>query len=403
MHSKKRISIFGVTGSVGKSAYDIIASCPQNFEVDVVTANKNVEELAECALSLNAKVAVIAQQNLENELKERLKGSDIAVYSGSEALESAAARPCDLMIAAIVGFAGLRPIIKALESGTNVAIANKEPLVAAGNLVISTAQKSGAKILPVDSEHNAIFQVWEESNRKSIECIILTASGGPFLNWSSEDIANATVAQATAHPNWNMGQKISIDSATMMNKALEIIEASYLFNLAPEQIKVLIHPQSIIHSMVTYADGSTLAQLGASDMRTPLSYVMAWPERMTTPGRKLEVKQLKSLTFQEPDYEKHTALTFAYNALTFGPSACIALNAANEVAVSFFLDNQIGFTDIISCVGKMLDDHIKNMPRFLPKTIEEIEKLDQTVRRQSTEYINHYFSCASQKNKTLRK
>tara|TARA_B100001989_G_C24518583_1_gene454550 strand:- start:259 stop:1422 length:1164 start_codon:yes stop_codon:yes gene_type:complete len=378
--SCKKISILGVTGSVGQSAANVIISAHENFDVQVVTAGSNVERLAEDAIRLKAKKAAIADETKYEDLKTLLTGTEIEAYAGKNSIEEIAAEPCDLVLAAIVGFAGLRPILSALKNGINVAIANKEPLVAAGALVMETARKSGAKILPVDSEHNAIFQCFEESNRKSIETIILTASGGPFLDWDIKNIKSATINQAITHPNWSMGRKISVDSATMMNKALEVIEAHYLFEVPPEKIDIVIHPQSVIHSMVSYCDGSILAQMGASDMRTPVAYALGWPERIKTPGKTLDIKTLSKLTFQKPDFDKFPALRFAYEALDRGGVSQIALNAANEQAVDLFLKERISFGRITEAIEKALLWTESEASDKDIKTVEDIEEFNNNVR-----------------------
>ncbi len=386
MSSKKKITILGVTGSIGQSTMDVILSAPEMFDVQAISAHRNVRRLAEAAIKLQAKQAIIADETQESALQNLLESHNIEVLTGAKAIEEAARTPVDLLMAAIMGFAGLRPILRALEQGTNVAIANKEPLVAAGALIMETARKNNAKIIPVDSEHNAIFQVLEEHNRPAIDKIILTASGGPFLNWSAEDIAAATPEQAIAHPNWTMGKKISVDSATMMNKALEVIEAVHLFNMPPDMIGVLIHPQSTIHSMVSYIDGSILSQMGASDMRTPIAYALAWPQRMDSAGNKLDLKTLSELTFQQPDFEKFPALSYAYKCIKLGQGACIALNAANEVAVDLFLNGKIGFSDIMKSVVYAVDEFYPEISTITLKTVEDIEELDNTVRQAVERY-----------------
>ncbi|MCC7305171.1 MAG: 1-deoxy-D-xylulose-5-phosphate reductoisomerase [Alphaproteobacteria bacterium] len=380
MSSRKKVSIFGITGSVGTSAAEVIQASPHLFDVQAVTAGSNVKKLADMAVRLRAKKAVIAQEEHLPALKERLSGFGIATEAGKQAAIRAASERPDVLLAATVGFEGLRPILAALENGTNVAIANKEPLVAAGPLLIAAAKKSGARLLPVDSEHNAIFQVWEEHNRARIEKIVLTASGGPFLNWTQSQIQKATPEQAIAHPNWSMGPKISVDSATMINKSLEIIEAAYLFDLAPEKIEVVIHPQSVIHSLVVYSDGSILAQMGESDMKIPIAHALGWPERLPAGGRVLDVAKVSGLTFQTPNFAKFPALGYAYKCLKAGPAACITLNAANEIAVKAFLDRRISFPAIMECVSEALVEQGSNLSGPPPKTVEECEKLDQTVR-----------------------
>ncbi len=382
--SVKSLNILGVTGSIGQSVADVVLSAPERFDVSVVSAHKNVLKLAEMAIKLKAKTALIVDHDQEEALRKALSGAGVKILAGLAALEEVAGQKVDLTLVALVGMAGLRPTLAAIRGSEMVAIANKEPLVAAGVLVMEEAHKHGTKILPVDSEHNAIFQVFDFERVKGIERIILTASGGPFRMASKEEINAASVEQALAHPNWSMGRKISIDSATMMNKALEIIEAHYLFDMPAEKIDVVIHPQSVVHSFVEYKDGSVLAQMGASDMRTPIAHALAWPERMDTPGKRLDFKALSSLDFEEPDLERFPAIALAYRALKDGPAACIALNAANEVAVDSFLKHRIKFPDIIACVENALD----NVENLKLSTIEEIEKLDTTVRQFTMNYID---------------
>lgn len=382
--SAKTVNILGVTGSIGAAAASVILSDPGRFSVRSVTAHSNVEKLAELAIKLNARHAVIVDDQKIEILRELLKGTGIESCAGQRDLEDRAADPVDLTIASIVGIAGLRPLMRALENSKSVAIANKEPLVAAGVLVMATAKKSGTKILPVDSEHNAIFQVFDFENPAGIEKIILTASGGPFRTWTYQDMAKATPAQALNHPNWSMGKKISIDSATMMNKALEVVEAHHLFSMPPEKIEVLIHPQSVIHSMVEYKDGSILAQMGASDMRTPLAHALAWPDRMATPGHRLDLKTLRTLSFEPPDLKKFPALALAYQALAAGQAACIAMNAANEVAVQAFLEGRTGFHGIVDSICHIMEK--SGNPAL--SGLEDIEDFDHTVRSETEAYIN---------------
>jgi 1-deoxy-D-xylulose-5-phosphate reductoisomerase len=388
--SVKKINILGATGSIGKSVSDVILSAPAQFEVGLVTAHQNAADLADVAKKLGARKAVIANQAQYQALKDHLSGTKIEVAAGAEALEDAARQKADLTIASIMGMAGLKPLMAAIEGSAAVAVANKEPLVAAGPLVLAHAAKNKAQILPLDSEHNAIFQVFDQSQKAAIERIILTASGGPFRTWSLAEMAKATPAQALAHPNWSMGRKISIDSANMMNKALEIIEAHYLFDMPADKIDVLVHPQSVIHSLVEYADGSLLAQLGANDMRTPISHVLAWPQRMKTPGQRLDFKHIQALNFEPPDHERFPALNLAYSCLKAGQAACITMNAANEIAVEAFLTNHIGFLDIIGYVQDMLDK--TNLSTI--NTLDEIILLDQSVR---SETHNRIYKTNAQK------
>jgi 1-deoxy-D-xylulose-5-phosphate reductoisomerase len=368
----------GSTGSVGQSTIKVLQAQEEEFDVQVVTANQNVRLLSEQAKALKAKYAVIADETLFDDLKEALSDTDISVKAGQEAIIEAAAIPSDWIMAAIVGMAGLKPLIAALEQGTTVAIANKEPLVAAGELVIRLAKQHGTTILPIDSEHNAVFQVFEKNNINAVERIILTASGGPFRTKTAEELKSVTPEQALVHPNWAMGQKISIDSATMMNKALEVIEAHYLFNVPSEKIDVLVHPQSIIHSMVEYQDGSVLAQMGAADMCTPITNALGWPRRLKTPGQKLDFKMMNRLDFKSIDYNKFPAVQTAYDCLKSGQAACIVMNAANEIAVEAFLHHKIAFLDIHSVISDALNAH--NISVL--KTLNDVILLDQSVREQ---------------------
>ncbi len=382
--SAKTINILGVTGSIGRSAVDVVMSAPDKFDVQVVSAQDSVKELAEIAVRVKAKVAVIGNADHYEALKNELSGTGIKAEAGQEAFLERAASKVDLSLVAVVGMAGLRPTIAAIRNSKEVAIANKEPLAAAGPLVMREAARSGVKLLPIDSEHNAVFQVFDFERPEGVSKIILTASGGPFRTWSREQMARATKEQALAHPNWVMGPKITIDSATMMNKALEIIEAHYLFGMAPSRIDVLVHPQSVIHSMVEYKDGSVLAQMAASDMRTPIAHALAWPERIETPGRRLDWAGLKELTFEQPDFERFPALRLAYEALKNGPYACLTLNAANEVVVDSFLSKKTGFLDIIDTVeGTLRQISPQNL-----ETIEDFEESDRVVRRLASAYIN---------------
>ncbi|MEM6780796.1 MAG: 1-deoxy-D-xylulose-5-phosphate reductoisomerase [Pseudomonadota bacterium] len=379
----RSVSVLGITGSIGQSTQEVLARHSENYEVNALTAHQNVDLLIEYAHYLKAKKVVIGHERHYEHLKESLSGTGIEVAAGREAILEAAAEPVDWTMCAITGMTGLEPLLKAIDRGGKIAIANKEPLVAAGELVMKRAQESGATLLPVDSEHNAIFQVFEAQNREAITKLIITGSGGPFRTWSAEQIAKASIEDALNHPNWSMGQKITIDSATLMNKALEVIEAHYLFDIPQERIKVLIHPQSIIHSMVEYVDGSVLAQMGAPDMRTPITQSLAWPERMETPGETLDMKSLSDLTFEQVDYERFPAMSLAYQALEKGQSACLVMNAANEIAVQAFLNNKISFTDIVSLAQDALDNHTA-MPL---NSLEEILEFDHDVRAKTERAI----------------
>ncbi|MEH6402448.1 MAG: 1-deoxy-D-xylulose-5-phosphate reductoisomerase [Sneathiella sp.] len=355
--SPKKVSIFGATGSVGCSTISLINERPENFQVEILTANRNVKQLAEQAISLGARKAVIANSDLYADLKDCLSGTGIEAAAGQDALIEAASEPVDWFMSAIVGAAGLAPTLAAIQSGTVVALANKEALVCAGDLMLQNVKKFGATLLPVDSEHNAIFQVLDLEQMDTVERLILTASGGPFLNLSYEEMRHVTLEQTLAHPNWDMGAKISVDSATMMNKGLELIEAVHLFPVGNDGVDIIIHPQSIIHSMVEYGDGSILAQMGAPDMRTPISYALGWPNRHEFKAERLDFGKISALTFIEPDTSQFPALKLAKFALNTGKSAPTILNAANEIAVSGFLKGQIGFLDIVSIVEETLNCH----------------------------------------------
>lgn len=375
--SQKTITILGSTGSVGTSTIDLINANPEGFKVRALTAGKNIPLLAEQAKKLNAEFVAIADETQLNDLKSALAGTSITCGAGEAAIIEAASMNVDVSVAAIVGFAGLKPVLTAIRHAKAVAIANKEPLVAAGSLVLSLATEFGTKILPVDSEHSAIFQALETHNRDSVKKIIITASGGPFRTWDIDKMNAATVEQALAHPNWSMGAKISIDSASMMNKALEMIEAHYLFNMPADKIDVIIHPQSVIHSMVEYTDGSVLAQLGAPDMRTPIAYALAYPNRMATTGKTLDWDTLSTLTFEKPDLTKFRAIKLAYDCLKAGAAHQIAFNAANEIAVQKFLNHQIRFGQILTLVERGL----ALTPNGIPQTLGEILAVDEEVRR----------------------
>ena len=379
----KKVSILGATGSIGKSTLDLIERTPDQFEIVALTASVNAAALADAARRTRAKLAVIADESKLSALEAALQGTDCRAAAGENALTEAATGDAELVMAAIVGCAGLRPTMAAVEAGKTIALANKEALVTAGELMTAAAQKSGATLLPVDSEHNAIFQSLAGSSIEHVSRIILTASGGPFRTASDETIRNATPAQAVAHPNWSMGAKISVDSATLMNKGLELIEAHYLFGVPSERIDILIHPQSVVHSLVEYVDGSVLAQLGSPDMRIPIAYALAWPDRMPTPAQRLDLAAISRLDFGEPDLERFPALRLAREALEEGGSAPAALNAANEVAVATFLDGKIAFTDISRLVGDALSEN----SRAAPQSIEDVFEIDREVRSEVSAMI----------------
>lgn len=355
----RRVSVLGSTGSVGRSTLELMAqtqaSGAASYEVEALVAGSNLELLAEQALRWKPRVAVLADDRRLAELRERLAGTGIEVHGGEQAAIEAAARPADWVMAAIVGSAGLRPTWAAIRAGAVVGLANKESLVTCGPALLAAARTAGGAVIPVDSEHSAVFQVLQQPCVARLSRVILTASGGPFRSWSLEQMAKATPEQAVAHPNWSMGAKISVDSATMANKGLETIEAAYLFDVAPERIEVLIHPQSVIHSMVEYEDGSTLAQLGPPDMRTPIACALAWPDRLPWPAPRLDLAAMGQLTFEAPDEARFPALALARAALKAGGAAPAVFNAANEIAVAAFLDRRIGFLDIAAAISETLD------------------------------------------------
>ena len=373
----KTISILGSTGSVGRATVDLIKRMPQTYSVDSLTANKNWQLLAEQAKILKPRYVAISKQQYYQPLKNALNGEDIFIGAGEKAIIEAGDREVDLLMAAIVGIAGLLPTISAIRRGTTVALANKECLVSSGEIFIREASDAQAKLIPVDSEHNAIFQVFEAHNKAKLDRLILTASGGPFRNCTIDEMKGKNPQEALAHPNWDMGPKISIDSATMMNKGLEIIEAHYLFNVEESLIDVVIHPQSIVHSLVSYLDGSVLAQLADPDMKIPIAYALSWPKRMDATIPRLDLLKIGSLEFFKPDTKKFPALNLARESINLGGSSNLVLNAANEVAVAGFLAGKIKFTDIVATVEKVLDKNVETAP----KSIEEVIFMDAAIRK----------------------
>jgi 1-deoxy-D-xylulose-5-phosphate reductoisomerase len=373
---RRKIAILGATGSVGASTLDLVERAPDRFDIVALTAGTDVDGLARAARRTGARLAVIADERRYDELASRLAGTDCRAAAGPDALNEAAAGEAEWVMAAIVGCAGLVPVMAAIEAGRTIALANKEALVSAGPLMMAAARRCGATLLPVDSEHNAIFQCLAGSRAQDVSKLILTASGGPFRTASEDQIRDATPAQAVAHPNWSMGAKISVDSATLMNKGLELIEAHFLFALPSDRIDILIHAQSVIHSMVEFIDGSLLAQLGSPDMRVPIAYALAWPERMASHAEKLDLAAIGKLTFEEPDLERFPALRVARHALEQGDAAPTVLNAANEVAVRCFLEQRIGFMDIAAFVERALDES----KAAAPASIDEVIALDGATR-----------------------
>jgi 1-deoxy-D-xylulose-5-phosphate reductoisomerase len=351
----RTIAVLGSTGSIGVSTLDLLEKAGVEVEVWALTAGRNVALLAEQAKRWRPRVVVIEDESLLPELRERLNGSNIGAAAGPAAICEAAGMGADWVMSAIVGSAGLAPTLAAARAGSIIALANKESLICAGPALLAAAKAAGGGVIPVDSEHSAIFQVLQPVGPDRVARLILTASGGPFRQWSREQMADATPEQAVNHPNWSMGQKISVDSAQMMNKGLEMIEASYLFDMPSERIDVLIHPQSVVHSLVEYTDGSTLAQLGAPDMRTPIACAWSWPDRLDWPAPKLDLAAVGQLTFEAPDEIRFPALGIARQAMKAGGGAPAAMNAANEIGVAAFLDRQIGFLDIAALVSETID------------------------------------------------
>ena len=383
MSGPRRISVLGATGSVGAATLDLIERAdPGMYQVVALTARTNARELARLAIKHKAELVAIADRACEPALREALDGHCVEIVSGEDGVITAAERHADWIMAAIVGAAGLRPTLAALRQGRALAFANKECLVCAGSLFMQEAAAHGTRLLPVDSEHNAVFQVFNDAHRQAIDAITLTASGGPFRRWDKLRMQNARRSDALAHPTWDMGAKISIDSATMMNKGLEVIEACWLFDLPESQVRVVVHPQSIVHGMVHYADGSVLAQMGSPDMRTPIAKTLAWPHRMPAPVERLDLTQAGRLDFEPPDLERFPALRLAREAVQAGGIAPTVLNAANEVAVAAFLDERIGFLDIAACVAEALERATgdEDMPSQLG-AFDDVFAIDRRARQ----------------------
>lgn len=375
--SQKSITILGSTGTIGVNALKLYAYHKDRYQLEALTAGNNVEKLIEQALQFKPKLAVIANENHYKALKEALAGSDIQVAAGEAAVQDAAIRPADMLLSAIVGAAGLKPTLAAIRNGTAIALANKESLVCAGELVMREAAKHAAQIIPVDSEHNGLFQVFDAAKPEGVEAITLTASGGPFRKWTVKQMQMATPQQAIAHPNWDMGAKISVDSATMMNKGLEMIEAFHLFPLAAEQIHAIIHPQSIVHCLVKMKDGSVLAQMSQPDMRIPIAHALSWPKRIDTQVETLDLSKIGALEFAAPDEARFPALRLAREAMLAGGSAACTLNAANEVAVQQFLDSKIAFTDI----AKRVENTLEKSDNATLETIDNVLACDAAARQ----------------------
>lgn len=376
-----RLSVLGATGSIGASTLDLVARHPERFEVVALTAQCNARRLAELAIAHRAQLAVIGEAEHFAELKGLLSGSGIRAAAGSEAIEAAAREPADCIMAAIVGAAGLKPTFAAAEQGARVALANKECLVSAGDIFLRHIGQSGAELMPVDSEHSAAFQAIGRTAARSIEKIILTASGGPFRTFDKDRLARVTPEEALRHPNWSMGAKVTIDSATLMNKGLELIEAFHLFPVGAHQLDAVVHPQSVVHCLVMLEDGSVMAQMSHPDMRTPIALALSWPERLATPVARLDLVALKSLSFEAPDHERFPALRIAVQALNRGGAAPAVLNAANEMAVTAFLERRIGFLDIAPTAGACLEMAERESLIDGVATLDDVLGVDSEARR----------------------
>jgi 1-deoxy-D-xylulose-5-phosphate reductoisomerase len=382
--SPRRIVILGATGSIGQSTADVVSGAPGCFEVAAVVGGRDVVALAQMARRLKAKLAVVADPTAYSALRDELAGSGIEAGAGPQATIDAALRPADLVVGAIAGAAGVAPTHAAVAAGRVVALANKECLVCAGPAFMRTAKAAGATILPMDSEHNAIFQALGGSDPQSIEKMILTASGGPFRTWTREAIQAATPEQALAHPNWSMGPKITIDSASLMNKGLEVIEAHYIFGVEASRLDVLVHPQSIVHGLVTFVDGAVTAGLAQPDMRVPIAHCLGFPDRIGTRARRLDLAEIGALTFERPDFDRFPALQVALNALAHGNGLPTALNAANEIAVAAFLARECGFCDIAKCVEQVCNETVAAGDAREPQSVDDALELDRIARHRAS-------------------
>src|SRR5262245_2357058 len=381
------LTILGATGSIGSSTVDLVKRQNGRFAVNALTAHRNGAALGRLARELGARFAAVADPDAYAELKSELAGSGIEAAAGSDAVAEAARRPAEWVVGAITGTAGLEPSLAAIERGATLALANKESLVCAGTLVMRRARETGATVLPVDSEHNALFQAMTAGRREDVTKVIITASGGPFRTWSKDEIRSATLQAALKHPNWSMGPKVTIESATLMNKGLEVIEAYHLFNLAPDEIEVLVHPQSIVHGMVEFRDGSVIAHLGPHDMRVPIAHCLAYPDRIDGPVKRLNLAQVGSLTFEKPDLDRFPALGLAWAALRTGSGATTVLNAANEIAVSEFVNRNIGFPGIPALVEATMDAASKRGVMHEPGSIADAISVDHNARLLARELL----------------
>ncbi|BCA64019.1 1-deoxy-D-xylulose-5-phosphate reductoisomerase [Sphingomonas sp. HMP9] len=382
----KSVTILGATGSVGTSTLDLVEREPDRFRVVALTANCDVAKLAAAAIRTRAQFAVVADEKCLPELRDALAGTGIRAGGGAEAIAEAASSGADWTMGAIVGCAGLKPVMAAIEQGGTVVIANKEPLVSAGDVILAAAKRTGATLLPADSEHNAIFQCFDATRPERVRRIILTCSGGPFRDWTTEQMRDVTLEQAVKHPNWSMGAKISVDSATCMNKGLELIEAARLFPIPHDRIEIVIHPQSVVHSLVDHVDGSVLAQLGPPDMRTPIAHTLAWPDRMATPMEPLDLVAIGRLDFEAPDPVRFPALRLAREAIDASGARPAILNAANEVAVEAFLQRRIGFLEIAAIVEHTLSCY----DSAAPDSVDAVLAIDAEARVLAGERVKDY-------------
>ena len=387
----RRISVLGATGSIGESTLDLIGRNAASYRVVALTGGRNASRLAELAIRHRAQLAVISDENCYAELCAALAGTGIETASGNEALLDAAERPADWIMAAIVGVAGLRPTLRAVRQGTCTALANKECLVSAGAIFMAEVARHSTTLLPVDSEHSAALQVMRGAAPDEIEKVYLTASGGPFRSWTREAMAEARIEQALQHPNWSMGRKVTLDSATLMNKGLELLEAHHLFSLAPKQLDVLIHPQSMVHCLVYYRDGSVLAQMSCPDMRTPIAYSLAWPERMDVPTKRLDLAEAGTLTFEAPDPERFPALRLARETLSAGRSAGTVFNAANEVAGEAFFEERIGFLAIVALVEATMNV-AADLAALTPASVDDVLAIDAEARQRALSLLPRFAS-----------
>ena len=383
----RSVTVLGATGSIGDSTMDLLRGARDRYRVEALTGNSNVQGLARLAREFGARFAAVADPARLSELREALAGSGIECGAGESAVIEAAARPADWVMAAVSGAAGLKPALAAVDRGATVALANKECLVCAGDFFMQRAARAGACVLPADSEHNALFQALSSGNREELVRVIITASGGPFRTWAAADIEQATLTQALKHPNWSMGQKITIDSASMMNKGLEVIEASYLFALSADEIDVLVHPQSIIHGLVEFSDRSVVAQLGAPDMRTPIAHCLGWPDRIKGPAAKLDLAKIGQLTFEAPDFERFPSLRLAYETLRTGRGATTVFNAANEVAVAAFIAGKIRFGAIARLVEATLEAWVQSGNLASLTSADDAIAIDHSARNKAASLL----------------